>query len=112
MKRNEILLEVPTIGEVLLEPFTYNNGREGYMCIVESNDSTRSFNLTINPLNLDYDKEHDFSEMYLKLWGDAEIVSRHILTKTDMFDKSSYYTCGINYAQFATLNSEYYEKED
>lgn len=111
-KRGELLLEIPHYGEILLEPFSYSNGRMGYMCVVAKDDmtGTREFNLTLNFLDENYVQMAFPEQMYLKLWGEAEHISRHLMDKTDMFIKGSPKTVGLNYAQTVELNTEYYEQ--
>ena len=100
MKRSELLLEVPQIGEVLLEPFKYSNGRLGYMAITDK----LKFNITLNIDSIDE------KIMILKMYDDAEVVNRHLLSKTDMFTKGDSITIGRNYAYKVKLNKDYGKK--
>ena len=97
----QILFEVPNFGEVLLEPFLYANGRQGIMYTT----SKGTWNLTINPPG---HKKNEF--MYLKMYDEAEVVSQHLIKKTDMFIKLDKYVLGHNYATIVLLNEDYYEK--
>lgn len=99
MKRNEILWDSKE-GTFLMEPFSYSNGREGYMCTAEDK---HTFNLTLNLL----DSRHD--GIMLKMYGDAEPINRWLLEHTDMFTKVKPVTIGVNYGQIVTLNEKYYE---
>ena len=104
MKRNELYLEVPLIGEILLEPFTYSNGREGYVCIVQELDDKKvTFNLTVNPNDV------PINLMVLKLYDMAQTVSEHLIDKTDMFELGKKIPIGRKFAQVVSLNTDYYE---
>jgi len=102
MKRAELSFEVPNVGEVLLEPITYNSGREGYMYTTK--DGT--FNLT---LNMD---EVGEEYMILKMYHEAEVICRHLLEKTDMFDTVKVVSVGLNYGTVVALNPSYYEEKE
>lgn len=102
--RSELTFEVPNFGWVLLEPFTYSNGRFGFMCYTKG----RSFNLTLNNVD-EFSPEPE--NMLLKMYDEAEIVTRHLMKTTDVFKKEGTWSVGINYALQVTLNPDYYENE-
>lgn len=100
---DNFIVDVPNIGEVLLEPFTYSNGRKGLMCTTEGD---YSYNLTLNIEGIDTDL------IILKMYHTANEVNNHLLKTTDMFEDLRGGKIGFNNYKIVKLNEKFYENEN
>jgi hypothetical protein len=102
MERNELAFEVPGLGDVLLEPFNYSNGCEGYTYTTKDGKFNLTQNIVDNPWH---------GHIILKMYDGAETVNNHLLKKTDLFEVVHSIHVGINTCKVVKLNPDYYEKD-
>ena len=95
---DNFIVDVPTLGEVLLEPFNYANGRIGLMCTTEGD---YSYNLTLNIDGIDEDK------VILKMYHSAKEVNQHLLKTTNLFDVIKRGKVGYNDYTLVSVNKDF-----